>query len=71
MNTVKLYRYLASVAGLIGVGMILGYSLGQGTTNTPVWIGGILILLAAVVLGMSLSTNKPRTPSSTQDDLNN
>lgn len=59
----KFYRNLGSAAALIGLGMILGYNLSEGTSNTPIWIGGLLILLAAVLVGMSLSTPKPQAPS--------
>lgn len=58
MNTVKFYTNLAAIAGILGVGMFLGHSLGQGTSTTPQWIGGVLILLAAVLLGMSISSRR-------------
>ena len=53
-------------SGLIGVGMILGHSLGNGTSNTAVWLGGFLILSAAVMLGMFLSLRA--SPSAKSND---
>ena len=55
MNKAKLYGWLSAIAGLIGVGMLLGYSLAEGTSSVPVWVGGILIFLASVMLGMTIS----------------
>lgn len=71
MNTTKSYRLLSIVSLSVGIGMFLGHSLGQGTVNTPLWIGGILILLGAVLLGMSLSTpqsKKKQVDNSSQID---
>lgn len=67
MNKVKIYTNLAGIAGLIGIGMMLGHSLSQGTSNTPLWIGGILILLSAVLIGMSISSRPPSNNSSSAD----
>ena len=57
MTKKQLYKLISTVAGLVGIGMIFGHSLGNGTTNTAVWIGGMLILAAAVIFGMFLSIN--------------
>jgi len=62
MKLNKLYRILSSVTSLIGLGMLLGQSLGNSTSSTPLWVGGILIIVAAVLLGMSISTPKPKEP---------
>lgn len=58
MNKKKLYSSLSAIATLIGVGMLLGYSFANGTSNTPLWVGGILILLGAVTLGMMISSRE-------------
>ena len=55
MKKYKLYGWLSAVAGLVGVGMLFGYSLAEGTSNMPLWIGGLLIFLGAVMLGMTIS----------------
>jgi drug/metabolite transporter (DMT)-like permease len=55
MSKKQLYKVLSTVAGLVGIGMILGQSLSNGTTNTAGWVGGILILAAAVLFGMYIS----------------
>lgn len=64
MNASKLYLVLSQVAGLVGIGMMLGANLSGGTSNTPYWIGGILIFGAAVLLGMFISSRsaKPTIP---------
>ena len=63
MSKKQLYKLISTVAGLIGIGMVFGHSLGNGTANTAMWIGGILILAAAVIFGMYLSIDdKPNTP---------
>jgi len=54
----SLYNKISTVAFLIGAGMILGHNFSNGTSNNGLWIGGLLIVLAAVVFGMSLSSPK-------------
>ncbi|MGI9027894.1 MAG: hypothetical protein ACR2FM_03605 [Candidatus Saccharimonadales bacterium] len=56
MNNKRLYSALSAATSLIGIGMLLGYSLANGTSKTPLWIGGLLILLGAVTLGMTISS---------------
>lgn len=51
----RLFLYLAAAAGYIGIGMIFGYLIGKGTANTPLWIGSILIVIGAILLGMGIS----------------
>ena len=68
MNLKKLYQYLAAASGLIGLGMLLGHGIGNGTSTTPQWVGGILILLAAVLVGMSISTGKPAKQDKLTDE---
>lgn len=56
MNKKKLYSVLSAATSLIGIGMLLGYSLANGTSKNPLWIGGLLILLGAITLGMTISS---------------
>lgn len=49
---------LSAATSLVGIGMLLGYSLANGTSKTPLWVGGILILLGAVTLGMTISSRE-------------
>ncbi len=56
MNKKKLYSVLSAAASFVGVGMLLGYSLANGTSKNPLWFGGLLILLGAVTLGMTISS---------------
>jgi F0F1-type ATP synthase assembly protein I len=74
MSKRRLFLFLASAAGYIGLGMLLGYVLSDQTTNTPLWIGIVLTLLGAILLGMFISAravtgaityDSPREASST------
>jgi len=56
MDKKKFYKNTAYVSALVGVGMILGHNLSNGATNNGLWVGGILILLGAVMFGMSVSS---------------
>jgi len=58
MNKKKLYSVLSAATSLIGIGMLLGYSLANGTSKNPLWIGGLLIFLGAVTLGMTISSRQ-------------
>ncbi len=60
MNTIKLYKWSAVVALSVGLGMILGYYMGREGSNTPAWIGGVLIFLGAIAMGMSISTRSQK-----------
>ncbi len=75
MNKVNIYRWLAVVALFIGAGMVLGYSLGKNGSNSPMWIGGILIFFGAILFGMAVgtdSTSRSKTKDkSDQDKYNN
>lgn len=44
------------MAGYVGVGMALGAMLRDGSSTTPFWVAGILIFLAAVLIGMTISS---------------
>lgn len=73
----KLFLYLASAGGYIGIGMLLGYALGDHTTNTGLWLGILLVILGAVLLGMFISarsepsepTEPPRSSSGNISDV--
>lgn len=56
MSRSHLFRWLSSATGYIGIGMLLGYALGDKTNNTPLWIGILLILCGALLLGMFISS---------------
>lgn len=61
MRRRRLFLWLAAAAGYVGLGMLLGYLLGDKTNNNPLWIGGLLVLCAAVLLGMFISAqDEPR-----------
>lgn len=64
MKKGTLFKYLAAASGYIGIGLVLGYVLSDQVSNTPLWVGGLLIVLGAILLGMTISsgaavTNKP------------
>jgi drug/metabolite transporter (DMT)-like permease len=63
MSKRKLFLSLASAGGYIGLGMLLGYVFSDRTTNTSLWVGILLVLLGAVLLGMYISS-KPVQGSS-------
>jgi F0F1-type ATP synthase assembly protein I len=80
MSKRRLFLFLASAAGYIGLGMLLGYVLSDQTTNTPLWIGIVLTLLGAILLGMFISAravtgaityDSPREASSTDPTSSN
>ena len=56
MEKRKLFKYLAAASGYTGLGLILGYVLSDQATNTPLWIGVVLTLLGAILLGMFISS---------------
>lgn len=57
MSKKRFYNLIAVSSVCIGVGMIVGGSLGGGEAATPYWGGGIIILLGSVVAGMAIATN--------------
>lgn len=67
MSRRKVFIWLAAASGYTGIGMLLGYSFSDKTSNTAMWLGLLLILLAAIVLGMYISARaeKPQETSST------
>lgn len=60
MSKNKLYKQLATSGAFVGLGMIIGNSLSEGTTNTALWLGGALILGSAVLFGMSMNDSAPK-----------
>jgi hypothetical protein len=58
MKKKKLYSVLSAATSLVGIGMLLGYSLANGTSKNPLWIGGVLILLGAITFGMTISSRE-------------
>ena len=71
MNKAKMYIWLAAASGFTGIGMLLGYTLGNATENTPLWVGAMLIILGAVLAGMAISSRQPsnaRTRSRQEDE---
>lgn len=58
MDTLKLYVSLSQLGLYTGVGALLGAILGGGDSNTPYWIGAIMIIVGAVFLGMSIATKR-------------
>ena len=58
MEKPRLYKLLTLATGFIGLGMLLGNAIGNGTSSLPTWIGGLLILGAAVLFGMSVAAPK-------------
>ena len=69
MNAFKLYLNLSLVSINVGLGMFLGANLADGTSNTPYWIGGILVLGGAVLLGMAISTRNSSTNTKPEDEI--
>ncbi len=75
MSKKKIFSLLATASLYTGIGMIFGYLLSEGPNNTPLWVGGALVILGAVLLGMYISsgpedrhTIEPQTP--TDNNLN-
>ena len=67
MTKRRLFLNLAAAAGYIGIGMLLGYAFSDKTNNAALWIGILLTLLGAVLLGMYISSrDQPR--EHTKDD---
>jgi ABC-type Mn2+/Zn2+ transport system permease subunit len=56
MHRRQLFMWLAAASGYIGLGMVLAYTMTDKTTNIPAWVGGVLVLLGAVLLGMFISS---------------
>jgi len=59
MNNLKLYVILAQLCGYTGIGVILGYILGNGSSRTAIWVSGILIFISAIFIGMALASRMP------------
>ena len=59
MDMNKIYRLLAAISASLGVGLFLGHSIGEGTSNTPLWLAGLSILAGGVLIGMSLAGSGP------------
>lgn len=59
MKKGKLFKYLAAASGYTGIGMVLGYVLSDQVSNTPLWVGGLLVMLGAILLGMTISAYDP------------
>lgn len=57
MKKVTIYNWLATVAVSVGAGVLLGNSLYKEGSNTPLWVGGILVFLAAIIFGMAVGMN--------------
>lgn len=73
MKSAKLFLQLAQLSGYLGFGMVVGANLSEGTSSTPLWIGGILIVLGAILLGMHISARQftePETASDTKKSQN-
>ncbi|MDB5182204.1 MAG: hypothetical protein JWP13_967 [Candidatus Saccharibacteria bacterium] len=54
----RLFIYMAAASGYIGIGLLLGYALSDQLTNTPLWIGIVLLLLGSILLGMFISARE-------------
>lgn len=67
MSKGKLFKYLAAASGYIGIGLLLGYMLSDKLNDNPLWFGGLLTLLGAILLGMAISS-KDAKPSATATD---
>lgn len=64
----RLFYYLAAASGYLGIGMLLGYALSDQTTNTPLWVGIVLTLLGAILLGMGISARTEPEKTARQED---
>lgn len=71
MNKRKSYILLAVASGFTGIGMMLGYSLGDSASNTPLWLGALLLLLGAVLLGMAISSVENKAPQKIDESQEN
>lgn len=60
MDNMKLYVFLAQLCGYLGLGVILGYILGEGSSRTAIWVAGLLIFVSAIFIGMGLATKQDR-----------
>jgi Na+-driven multidrug efflux pump len=71
MSKRRLFIFLASAAGYIGIGLLLGYVLSDQTTNTPLWLGIVLTLAGAILLGMFISAREDRAATTDSSEPNN
>jgi drug/metabolite transporter (DMT)-like permease len=55
MTRRKVFILLASAAGYIGIGMLLAYGFTNHDNNTPLWLGALLVVAGALLLGMYIS----------------
>lgn len=60
MNNLRLYVFLAQLCGYLGIGVILGYILGEGSSRTAIWVAGLLIFVSAIFIGMGLATKQEK-----------
>ncbi len=67
MNAFKLYINLSIISISVGIGMLLGANLADGGSNTPYWVGGILVLGGAVLLGMAISSRNSKSLTHLED----
>lgn len=58
MSNMKLYVFLAQLTGYLGIGVILGYILGEGSSRTAIWVAGLLVFVSAIFIGMSLASRQ-------------
>lgn len=56
MKKSSLYNWLATVALCVGAGVLLGNTLYKEGSNTPLWVGGILVFFGAIIFGMAVGT---------------
>lgn len=68
MNMFKLYISMAQLSGYIGLGVVLGAMLGDTSSNTPFWVGGILVFTGAILLGMSITSRPAEAGDSSAAD---
>lgn len=60
MTQRRLFFWLSAAAGYIGLGMLLGYAFSDQTKNTSLWLGIVLVLASALLLGMFISARRDR-----------
>ncbi len=64
MKKGRLFKYLAAASGYTGIGLLLGYMLSDKLNDNPLWFGAPLLLLGAILLGMSISSRDIPTSTS-------
>lgn len=65
MQKRQLFLWVAALGFYTGLGMVLGFVLSDQAQTAPAYIGALLILLGAILLGMYISSTREPRPEDT------